>query len=67
MKNKDTGDVLFVVVFTLLKKEDVDKVEVEKAEETQREAGEKIELAKEGGGEANRDGGGGGGGDDDVD
>ena len=29
MKNKDTGEVLFVVVFTLLRKEDVEKEEAE--------------------------------------
>ena len=35
LKNKDTGDVLFVVVFTLLAKDQVDRDEVKKAESVQ--------------------------------
>lgn len=50
LKNKDTGDVLFVVVFTLLKKDELDKEEVQNAEKNQRAAGEKIEKAVEGSG-----------------
>lgn len=33
LKDKDTGDVYFVVVFTLLLKEDVEKEEAEKAQQ----------------------------------
>ena len=33
MKNKETGDVFFVVVFTLVQKEDVEKVEALAAKE----------------------------------
>ena len=35
LKNKDTGDVLFVVVFTLLSKEKVDEDKVKEAESVQ--------------------------------
>lgn len=35
LKNKDTGDVLFVVVFTLLAKDQVDSDEVRKVEGVQ--------------------------------
>ena len=35
LKNKDTGDVLFVVVFTLLSKDKVDEDKVKKAESVQ--------------------------------
>ena len=35
LKNKETGDVLFVVIFTLLSKDKVDHEEVKKAETTQ--------------------------------
>ena len=67
LKNKDTGDVLFVVVFTLLKKDEMDEGEVQAAEKTQQAAGEKAEEAKkemESLKEARFEGGGG---DDDVD
>ena len=36
LKNKDTGDVLFVVVFTLLSKDKVDEEEVKRAETAQK-------------------------------
>ena len=39
LKNKDTDEVLFVVVFTLLKKEDVENEEAEKANEAVKETG----------------------------
>ena len=65
LKNKDTGDVLFVVVFTLLRKDDIDEEEVQSAEKSQQAASAGI---KEGDGEADlgpeKSGGGG---DDDVD
>ena len=65
LKNKDTGDVLFVVVFTLLRKDDIDKEEVQSAEKLQQAASAGIEE-----GDREADLGpekGGGGGDDDVD
>ena len=40
LKNKDTGDVLLVVVFTLLSKDKVDEEEVKKAESVQQGKGE---------------------------
>ena len=67
LKNKDTGDVLFVVVFTLVKKEDVDKDEVKKAEEAQEAAASKGDVAQEENKSKEAGLEGGGGGDDDVD
>lgn len=66
LKNKDTGDVLFVVVFTLLKKDEMEKKEVQAAEKTQQVAGEKGEEAKKEG-ESMKERAFEGGGDDDVD
>ena len=43
LKNKETGDVLFVVIFTLLSKDKVDQDEVKKAETTQQPMQRKIE------------------------
>jgi len=66
LKNKDTGDVLFVVVFTLLQKDKMDQEDVQKAEKTQQATGEKAEQTKTEG-EGLKEGGFEGGGDDDVD
>lgn len=66
LKNKDTGDVLFVVVFTLLQKDKMDQEEVQRAEKTQQAAEAKAEQAKTEG-ENSKGGGFEGGGDDDVD
>ncbi len=66
LRNKDTGDVLFVVVFTLLQKDKMDQEEVTSAEKTQQAAGAKAEQAKTED-ETPKDGGFEGGGDDDVD
>ena len=66
LKNKDTGDVLFVVVFTLLHKDEMDQEEVQKAEKTQQAAEAKADQAKMEG-ESSKEGGFVGGGDDDVD
>ena len=46
LKNKDTGDVLFVVVFTLLSKDEVDEDEVKKAESVQQGKGEERKQEK---------------------
>jgi len=50
LKNKDTDEVLFVVVFTLLHKEDVEMEEAEKAAKTG-----KSDAGEEGGKDAARD------------
>ena len=61
MKNKDTGDVLFVVVFTLIPKEDVEREEAEaEAKKQNEEKAEKEEIVEgdqegEGGFEPNED------------
>ena len=47
MKNKDTGDVLFVVVFTLVPKEEGEAAERGDGEEEEREEKEEVE-AKDG-------------------
>ena len=64
LKNKDTGDVLFVVVFTLLRKDDIDNEEVRTAEKSQQAASAGVE---EGDKKADLRPEKGGGGDDDVD
>ena len=46
LKNKDTGDVLFVVVFTLLSKDKVDEDKVKKAESVQQGKGEQMKQEK---------------------
>lgn len=46
LKNKDTGDVLFVVVFTLLSKDKVDEDKVKKAESVQQGKGEEMKQEK---------------------
>jgi hypothetical protein len=66
LRNKDTGDVLFVVVFTLLQKDKMDQEEVKSAEKTQQAAEAKAEQAKTEG-ESRKEAGFEGGGDDDVD
>lgn len=66
LKNKDTGDVLFVVVFTLLQKDKMDPKEVQAAEKIQQAAGAKAGQT-EPEGESSKEGGFEGGGDDDVD
>lgn len=55
LKNKDSGEVYFVVVFTLLKKEEMDEEVVRKVEE----AHEGVEVEKEDEGEGNGEGHGG--------
>ena len=46
LKNKDTGDVLFVVVFNLLSKDKVDEDQVKKAESVQQGKGEEAKQEK---------------------
>ena len=46
LKNKDTGDVLFVVVFTLLSKDKVDEDKVKEAESVQKGKGEETKQER---------------------
>lgn len=66
LKNKDTSDVLFVVVFTLLPKDQMDQEEVQRAEKMHQAVEAKADQAKTEG-ETPKEGGFVGGGDDDVD
>ena len=48
LKNKDTGDVFFVVVFTLVLKEDVEKAEQEEEEKAKKEKSRDSEASMQG-------------------
>ena len=48
LKDKDTGDVYFVVVFTLLLKEDVEKEETEESERKADKAGSDSHSRRDG-------------------
>ena len=52
LKNKDSGDVFFVVVFTLVLKEDLEKEEAAERSNAEHDRAGKKEQSSKGGGEA---------------